>query len=120
MKITKSQIQKLVQSELNESRERASNKNNKRRTDVVSIDVDNILNEQVKENPELLQEGMFSSALKTVGANLAPGGRWVADYTRARGFDELEAASENFEQRLDALESQMASLLSSLGGMGTP
>ena len=115
MKITKRQIQKLVQNELNESRRRAP-----ARSDVVSIDVDGILKEQVAENPDLLSEGMFSSALKTVGANLVPGGRWVADYSRARGFDELEAASEDFEQRLDALESQMATLMSTLGGMGTP
>ena len=41
MKITKRQIQKLVQNELNESRRRAP-----ARSDVVSIDVDGILKEQ--------------------------------------------------------------------------
>lgn len=116
MKITKAQIQKLVQSELNES----INKTAKSEKDMLSIDVDGILKEQVQENQQVLEEGMFSSALKTVGANLAPGGRWVADYTRSRGFDELEAGAEDFEERLAALEGQMAAIMSSLQGMATP
>ena len=111
MKITQRQIRNLIQNELNES------VSSERKDNTVDIDVDQILQEQVNENPDLLNEGMFSSALKALGANLVPGGRYVADYTRARGFEELESAAEGFEQRLDALESQMASLMSALGGL---
>ena len=113
MKITQSQIRKLIQNEINESTKAAPAKTvaKQKRSDIVNIDIDSILSEQKEESLDTLNEGMFSSALKTVGANLAPGGRWVADYTRARGFDELEEASEDFESRLQTLEAWMASVM---------
>ena len=72
----------------------------------IDIDIDKIL----KEQKEDISEGMFSSALKTAAINMMPGGRVVADYTRARGFDELEDAAEMMENRMEALEERIAQI----------
>jgi len=86
----------------------------------VNIDIDKILREQRED----LDEGMFSSALKTAAINMVPGGRMVADYTRARGFDELEDAAEMMENRMESLEERIAQierlLAAASGGSYTP
>ena len=109
MKVTKRQLQRIVQSELAQvSRSRKPAKSN-----YVDIDVESILREQKED----LGEGLFTQALKTAAINLVPGGRIAADFTRARGFEGLEAAAEQFENRLDSLEARIAALE---GGGGLP
>jgi len=97
MKISKRQIRKLVMNEI-------SNKGKK--SNVLDIDVNYILREQKED----LGEGMFSSALKTAATNLVPGGRWISDYSQARGFDDLEDAVEEFDRRLESIEERLATL----------
>jgi hypothetical protein len=109
MKVTKRQLQRIVQTELAQaSRSRKPVKRN-----YVNIDVDSILREQKED----LGEGLFTQALKTAAINLVPGGRVAADFTRARGFEQLEDAAEQMESRLDSLEARVAALE---GGVGFP
>ena len=109
MKVTKKQLQGIVQSELAQ----ASRSRKPVRSNYVDIDVDSIL----KEQKEDLGEGLFTQALKTAAINMVPGGRIAADFTRARGFEQLEAAAEQMESRLDALEARVMALE---GGSGLP
>ena len=107
MKINKRQIRNIVLSEVSRSSRRNSNM-------PLEIDVSCILREQ----REIIDEGMFSSAMKALATKYAPGGRMTSDYLQARGFDELEDATEAMEQRLDDLESRIAALEG--GGLGMP
>jgi len=115
MKVTKRQLQRIVQSELAQaSRSRKPARRQQARSNYVDIDVDSILREQKED----LGEGLFTQALKTAAINLVPGGRVAADFTRARGFEQLEAAATAMEDRLDSLEARLAALEG--GGGGVP
>ena len=105
MKISKRQIRNIVLSEISKSQQKNR---------YLEIDVDNILREQRD-----LDEGMFSSAGKALATKFIPGGRMASDYLQARGFDDIEDATEAIEARLDDLESRLAALESggSLAGM---
>ena len=74
------------------------------------INVDQILREQKED----LDEGLFTQALKTAAINLVPGGRVAADFTRARGFEQLEAAGEEMENKLESLEQRISAIESLL------
>ena len=82
-----------------------------------SLDID--INSLIREQSEDLDEGVFTQALKTAAINLVPGGRVAADFTRARGFEQLEAASEAMEGRLEALEQRLLSLETLLSGLSS-
>tara|TARA_Y100000310_G_scaffold339018_2_gene430354 strand:- start:628 stop:954 length:327 start_codon:yes stop_codon:yes gene_type:complete len=107
VKISKRQIRNIVSSEI--SRSQQGN-----RTRHLEIDVNSILREQRD-----LDEGMFSSAAKALATKFVPGGRMASDYLQARGFDDLEDATEALDARLDDLESRIAALESggSLAGV---
>tara|TARA_R100000152_G_C6708949_1_gene136915 strand:+ start:406 stop:774 length:369 start_codon:yes stop_codon:yes gene_type:complete len=93
MKVTKRQILKLINEEIENSNE-------------LYIDVDNIL----KEQKESLEEGFFGSALKTLATNVLPGGRVVSDFARSQAFDRIDEEMEEFETRLAALEATVAGM----------
>ena len=103
MKLTKRQLLSIIKEEL------------KNTDSIVNINIDNI----VKEQSEELSEGLFSQALKTAAISMVPGGRIAADFTRARGFEQLEAASEAIEERLEALEQRLSSLETLLSGLSS-
>tara|TARA_Y100000310_G_C20588574_1_gene766736 strand:+ start:250 stop:531 length:282 start_codon:yes stop_codon:yes gene_type:complete len=63
-----------------------------------------------------LEEGRFSSLAKAIATPLVPGGRFVSDYTQARGFDELEEFAEAAEDRIANLEQRLATLEAALVG----
>lgn len=107
MKVTKRQLQKIVQTELAQaSRSRKPVRRQRASRNFVDIDVDSILREQKED----LGEGLFTQALKTAAINMVPGGRVAADFTRARGFEQLEDAAEVLESRIDALEARIQAL----------
>jgi len=104
MKLTKTQLRKMIQNET-----RGLSRLRSRNSNVVDIDINQILMEQRED----LEEGIFTQALKTAAINLVPGGRVAADFTRARGFEQLEAAAEKFESQINDLEARVAALESS-------
>ena len=78
------------------------------------------VNQLLREQKEDLEEGLFTQALKTAAINLVPGGRVAADFTSARGFEQLEDAAEQMENRLDAIEQRLSSLESLLRSASGP
>lgn len=77
-----------------------------------------IINEEIsllRESGDL-EEGRFSSLAKAIATPLIPGGRFVSDYSQARGFDELEEFAEAAEDRIANLEQRLATLEAALVG----
>lgn len=103
MKLTASQIKRIIKEEI----ELIDNN--------IEIDIGSLLREQAED----LDEGMFTQALKTAAINLVPGGRIAADFTRARGFEQLEEAAEAMESRLNLVEERLDAVESMLGGSGS-
>lgn len=103
MKLTASQIKRIIKEEI----ELIDNN--------IEIDIGSLLREQAED----LDEGMFTQALKTAAINLVPGGRIAADFTRARGFEQLEEAAEAMESRLSLVEERLDAVESMLGGSGS-
>ena len=109
MKLTDARLRRLIAEEIYYSKNRESQ--------YVDVDVDNILREQ-REN---LNEGRFTSLAKAIATPLVPGGRFISDYSQARGFDELEGFAEETEVKLGEIESRLQtieSVLSNLASLG--
>jgi len=103
MKLTASQIKRIIKEEIELI------------DSSIKIDVGSLIREQAED----LDEGMFTQALKTAAINLVPGGRVAADFTRARGFEQLEEAAEAMESRLNLVEERLDAIEAVLGGDGS-
>ena len=112
MKVTKTQLQKIVLKEL-----KYQSKKDKRisKNTVLEIDVDTILLEQRE-----LDEGRLGALAKALATKFIPGGRFVSDYSQARGFDELEEFSEEAEDRLADLDARLSAIEGAIASLGTP
>jgi hypothetical protein len=63
----------------------------------------------IKESGDL-EEGRFGSLAKAIATPLVPGGRFISDYSQARGFDELEDFAGDAESKLADLEQRVAAI----------
>jgi len=112
MKVTKTQLQKIV---LKEIKHQAKSKNKVSKNPVLEIDVDSILLEQKD-----LDEGRLGALAKALATKFIPGGRFVSDYSQARGFDELEEFSDETEEKLSDLDARLAAIERAIASLGTP